>query len=134
MITRRFSGISNLTFMFIWATSLTLLGGFLSTGLFLFGLMINAAIVITYVVSQKINRVLDNEVKIGKYVYYDFKNDPVSYVLTLLCLVVSTIWIIKDTLEGEGLQIDSLLGFYTAYFIISLMILVGYIRDYEKLS
>lgn len=133
MITRRFSGISNLALMFIWATSVTLLGGSFSTGLFLFGLILNTAIVITYVISQKISRIFDNEVKIGKYVYYDFKNDPVSYIITLLCLIVTTVWIIKDTLEGEGLQLDSLIGFYSIYFIISVMVLIGYIRDYEKL-
>lgn len=133
MITRRSPGISNLTFMFIWASSITLLGGSFSTGLFIFGLLLNVIIVITYVINQKINRILDNDVKIGKYLYYDFKNEPVSYLITLGCLIITTVWIIKDTLEGRGLELDSLIGFYSIYFIISVMILIGYIRDYEKL-
>lgn len=133
MITHRYPGMSNLTFLFIWIASIGIIGGMFTIGLLLFSFVLDIALVITYVLSPKLNRILDSDVKLGKYVIYDFRNDPTSYIITSLCLIVSSVWIIKDLITGYGLQFDALLGFYTIYFVISVMILVGYIRDYEDL-
>ena len=79
------------------------------------------------------NLFMDSKIKIFKYIYYDSKNDPLSYALWSLCLFAVIVWGVGEYYVDKSLEYDSIYGFTSLYFIFFVMVFVGYYKDYERL-
>ena len=124
---------TNGVFMSMWSLSMIAIGGLVSNFLLYLGFAMYFVVIILWILSYEINLFMDKPVKIGSYIYYDFKNDPVSYIIVPFCFLIACVWLYADWVTQSSFNFDSLLGFYCSYFILSVMVLYGYIKEYDKL-
>jgi hypothetical protein len=120
--------------MFIAAASgLALLGASVSSVIMWVGIVANIALVVCWALLPKFNSFMDNRIKVFKYIYFDSKNDPLSYALWALCMSCVIVWGFGEYREQQSLDLDAVFGFITLYIIFCVMVFVGYYKDYDRL-
>ena len=121
-------------FMFIVVASiLALIGASVSAFIMWVGIIANITLTVCWALIPEFNLFMDSKIKIFKYIYYDSKNDPLSYALWSLCLFAVIVWGAGEYFVDKSLEYDSIYGFTSLYFIFFVMVFVGYYKDYERL-
>lgn len=82
---------------------------------------------------EKFSDILFSESKIIRYVGFDFRNEPVSYGIISLIWFVSFVYLISDIINLGYFEYDVALMFFSVYLVSLVMVLYGYLQEYEKL-
>lgn len=82
---------------------------------------------------EKFSDILFSESKITRYVGFDARNEPVTYGITTLIWLVSFFYLISDLVNFGYFEYDIVLMFFSAYLVTLVMVLYGYIQEYDKL-
>ncbi len=82
---------------------------------------------------EKFSDILFSESKIVRYVGFDARNEPVTYGITTLIWLVSFFYLISDLVNFGYFEYDIVLMFFSVYLVTLVMVLYGYIQEYDKL-
>ncbi len=82
---------------------------------------------------EKFSDILFSESKIVRYVGFDARNEPVTYGITTLIWMVSFFYLVSDLVNFGYFEYDIVLMFFSAYLVTLVMVLYGYIQEYDKL-
>ena len=125
--------VGNGTMFLAAASFLALLGMYTSAIIMWAGILINIALVVCWALIPKFNMFMDNRIKVFKYIYFDSKNDPLSYAIWSLCMIAVIFWGVGEYLESRTFDFDAIYGFISLYIVFCVMVFVGYYIDYDKL-
>lgn len=125
--------LSNGFMLMAAAAFLALLGASVSAVIMWIGIVANIALVVCWALIPKFNMFMDNRIKVFKYIYFDSKNDPLSYALWSLCMVAVIFWGTGEYLESRTFELDAIYGFISLYIVFCTMVFVGYYKDYDRL-
>ena len=112
---------------------LALIGTYCSEFITWVGILGTIALVVCWALIPEFNMFMDNRIKVHKYLYYDSRNEPMSYALWSLCMVAVVFWGLGQWLQDRYLELDTIYGFTSLYFVFCVMTFVGYYKDYDRL-
>ena len=127
------SYIGNGTMLLAASSFLALLGAYASSIIMWIGILANIALVVCWALIPKFNMFMDNKIKVFKYIYFDSKNDPLSYAVWTLCMLAVIYWGVSEYKEYQSIDLDSVYGFISLYVVFCIMVFVGYYKDYDRL-
>ena len=93
------SPITNGILMMAVAAGFAFIGGLITDWLFYSGLVMSIVFVVLWALNYKFNLFMEGKIKVLKYIYYDFKNEPIDYVTTLFIWCVITFWGVSDYVQ-----------------------------------
>jgi hypothetical protein len=82
---------------------------------------------------EKFSDFLHSDSKITRYVGFDAKNEPVSYGILSLIWFVCFVYLVSDLINFGYFEFDVVLMFFSVYLVTLVMIVYGYIKEYDKL-
>lgn len=115
------------------AAILALIGTYCSQFIVWVGILACIALTVCWALIPKFNIFMDSRIKVFKYLYYDSRNEPMSYALWSLCMVAVVFWGLGQWLQDRYLELDTIYGFTSLYVVFCVMTFVGYYKDYDRL-
>lgn len=127
------SPITNGVLLLAVAAGFAFIGGLITNWLFYSGLVMSISFVVLWAINYKFNLFMEGRIKLLKYIYYDFKNQPVDYITTTFIWCVIGFWGISDYTQYREIGTDVLLAILLMYLISCVMVFWGYFKDYDRL-
>jgi len=99
----------------------------------LFGFKILPSGIYTGPATEKFFNFLRSDSKISRYIKFDAKNEPISYGIISIIWVVCLVYLVSDLVNFGSFGYDIVLMFFSVYLVSMVMVLYGYIKEYDKL-
>lgn len=82
---------------------------------------------------KKFSNILHSDSKIARYIKFDAMHEPISYGILSLIWFVCLVYLVSDLVNFGSFEYDIVLMFFSVYLVSLVMVLYGYIKEYEKL-